>query len=184
MVVATPRLRWGDIPAEHRRWLFLNALLLSAVINFGINAVIAWISLRGARSVPLWDVPLVGKTSTALDTVGTFFFLPFMTTLFCTTAVWAQVRGGRLAPLSKAPFFDRLPQGRVRRGLVLGGVCVAALSPIALVVFVLARVDTMSAGAFVLYKGVLGVVLGLLVTPVIALCAMADIPSPTADDGR
>jgi hypothetical protein len=174
MAVANPRLRWADLPAEHRRWLFLNALLATAAINFAINAVIAWISLRGAHTVPLWSVPLVGKTSAALDTFGTFFFLPFMTTLFCTTTVWAQVRSGRLPPLSSFGVFDGLPSGRIRRGLTLGGICVAALSPLALVVFLLARVDTMSARAFVLYKGVLGVALGAVVTPVIALCAMAD----------
>jgi hypothetical protein len=174
MALANPRLRLGDIPAEHRRWLFLNALLATAAINFVINAVIAWISLRGAHTVPLWSVPLIGKTSAALDTFGTFFFLPFMTTLFCTTTVWAQVRRGRLAPLSSVAFLERLPSGRIRRGLTLGGITMAALTPLALVVFLLARVDTMSAGAFVLYKGVLGVALGAVVTPVIALCAMAD----------
>jgi hypothetical protein len=155
----------------------LNALAITAGVNLVLNAGIAWISLRGASSVPLWDVPLVGKTNTGLDTVGTFFFLPLMTTLFCTTAVWAELRAGRLRPFKTGALLDRLPPGRVRRGVVLGALCTAVLSPVAVLVFAVAGVGDMTATQFVLYKAVLCVALGALVTPIIALRAMGDEPS-------
>ena len=62
----------------------------------------------------------------------TFFrFLPLITTLLCTTAVWHEVGAGRLAPLDGAALgpLGHLPPGRLRRGLVLGGLSLLILSP-------------------------------------------------------
>jgi hypothetical protein len=98
--------------------------------------------------------------------------------VFSTTAVWAELRAGRLQPLSSPPFVERLPRGRIRRGAFLGAICAAVLSPVAVLVFVVAGIDGMSATQFVLYKAVLCVILGAIVTPVIALTAMADEVSP------
>jgi hypothetical protein len=56
----------------------------------------------------------------------------------------------------------------------------AVLTPLAVIsLFVLSR-GGMSTNGFVLYKGVLGVALGAVVTPLIALWAMADARSSVA----
>ena len=177
MAVAPLRLQWRDIPAEHRRWLVLNALLITAGINLVLNGAIAWVSLRGAHTVPIWDVPLVGKTSAAPDTIGTFFFLPLFTCVFCSTSVWIELRRGRLRPLTGVTLVDRLPPGRIRRGLLLGAISVVVLSPVTALAFVLAGFHSMSATEFVVYKALLCVVFGAIVTPIIALRAMGDDPS-------
>jgi len=174
VAVAEAQLRWRDVPTEHRRWLLLNAVIVTAVINLVLNAGLAWFSLHGADHVPVWDTPLPWKTSAALDTMTTFFFLPLFTCIFCSTSVWIDMRRGRLQPFTGVAFVDRLPTGRVRRGLLLGAICAVILSPIAALTFVVVGADHMSAREFILYKGVLCVVFGLIVTPIIALRAMGD----------
>jgi len=170
--------RWRDLPVQNRRWLLYNAVVVTAIINLIANAGIAWFSVKGQHSVPLWTTPRLGRTTTITDTVGTFFFLPLFTCLFCTTAVYQQVRSGRLARLTleSAPLsvIDRLPQRRWRRGLVMGGICTALLSPLAVPILFGADFDGVSGQTFVLYKATLGVGLGLVVTPLVALRAMLD----------
>jgi hypothetical protein len=178
--VAIQSVRWDKLLQGQRRWLALNAVLLTAGTNLVVNAVIAWLSVSGLRTVPLWAVPLIGKPSTITDTVGTFFLLPLTTCLMCTTAVRIQVRRGRLSPLrldDVGAILARLPKGRLRRGAVLGAVCSAALSPIAVVVLLAVDFGGVSRAEFVAYKAALGVALGAVVTPVIAVRAMADLPA-------
>lgn len=177
--VAAPSERWGKLLPGQRRWLALNAGLLTATTNLVVNAVIAWLSVRNLRTVPLWAVPLIGKPSTITDTVGTFFILPLTTCVICTTLVRNQVRRGRLSPLPPGEIgavLARLPDGRVRRGAALGTVSLAAFSPIAVIVLVAMNFGDVSRAEFVAYKAALGVALGAVVTPVIALRAMADRP--------
>ena len=167
---------WRELNSEQRRWIVFNALLVTTLINFVLNAGFAWLSVRGQHSVPLWA--LNGTPSTITDTVGTFFFLPVITCLIFTRVIWWQLRSGRLAPLRGEvvpPVLARLPRQRLKRGLALGGISIAVLTPPAVVVLVATDFGGVSTGTFVLYKAVLGVVLGALVTPVIAVLAMADL---------
>jgi hypothetical protein len=62
------------------------------------------------------------------------------------------------------------------RGIVFGILCTAALAPLAVLVLVALDLGDLTVGQFVLYKAALGVGLGVLVTPAIALCAMASSP--------
>jgi len=62
----------------------------------------------------------------------------------------------------------------VARGLVLGPVSVLVLAAI--------DFSGLTRGEFALYKAVLGVVLGAIVTPVIAVCGMADAPERRRHD--
>ena len=166
-------LPWRELSGAHRRWVLLNAVVITALINAGLNAAIAWMSVRNQHSVPAWGLPLVGKVSTVVDTVGTMFFLPLITTLLCTTAVWRELRAGRFGRLDagSSHAVHRLPVGRLRRGLVLGALCLLGAP---LIVVVLVAVDGVSNTAFVLYKAAFAVALGAVVTPVIAVRAMAD----------
>jgi len=166
--------RWRDLPAEHRRWIVVNALVGTAVVNLAINGLIAWFSVRGHHAVPIWGLPGPGKTNVMTDTVGTFFFLPLFTCVMCTTAVWAEMRSGRLARLDALAVPRPLAHGRIRRGVRLGLGTAAVLSPVAIAILAVGRFGSVGTTQFVLYKMVLGVALGALVTPVIAVLAMAD----------
>jgi hypothetical protein len=172
-------LRITHLPAQHRRWVLCNAIAVPAVVNTASNAALAWMSTRGETWVPLWGVPLVGGASTITDTVGTFFLLPLMTCVMCTTAVHRYRRRGKLSRLAPADgLAGRLPEGRARRGLVLGALCTAMLAPLA--VPLLAGLDPagLSRPDFVLYKALLGLALGMAVTPLVAMRAMTDPAAP------
>jgi hypothetical protein len=179
----SPHVLWRETVTEHRRWLLFNAVLIAAVVNAGLSALIAWISAANETEISLWAVPLVEGPSLISDTVGTFFILPFLTTLVITTVVWNEIREGKLAPLSRrsAGLLSSLPQTRVRRGAYFGAICTVVLGPPAVVVLLLRDPGDVSVGDFVLYKAIFGIVLGAIVTPPIALAAMTDEPPPKSD---
>lgn len=166
----------------HRRWILVNAIVVTAGINVVVNAAIAGVSIIGADAVPVWAVPLLGGPSILTDTVATLFTLPLITCLLSTTAVWQELRTGRLTPLrrlgSVGPL-GRLPTGRLRRGLVFGAFCTVLLAPPA--TLVIANIGALGVGDFVVFKVAFAVGLGALITPVIALRAMADAPDPEDD---
>jgi Phosphotransferase enzyme family len=125
----------------------------------------------------VWAVPLLGGPSILTDTVATLFTLPLFTCLLSTTAVWQELRTGRLTPLRRlglAGPLGRLPAGRLRRGLVFGAVSTALITPP--MVIITSHLGTLSVGDFVIFKVAFAVGLGAMVTPLIALRAMADSP--------
>jgi hypothetical protein len=172
------RAAWKELTAEHRRWLFVNAIVITAFINAALNALIAWGSAVNEDEIPLWAAPLVGGPSTITDTVGTFFILPLLTTLLITTVIWHERAAGRFGRLELAPgsdrFFRRLPRTRFRRGLYFGALCTLVLAPAAVIVLAAIDFGDISVGDFVLYKAIFGILLGLIVTPVIGIAAMTD----------
>ena len=172
-MTSTTIRRWRDLPVDHRRWIVINAILITAIVNIAINGFLAWISVRGQHVVPIWGLPGPGKTNVMTDTVGTFFFLPLFTCATCTTAVWAQLRTGRLSRL-EAAIPRHLAHGRLRRGAVLGVGTVAVLAPLTAAIVAIGRVGSVSTTGFVFYKMTLGLLLGLVLTPVIAVLAMTD----------
>jgi hypothetical protein len=176
---------WRAATAEHRRWIFWNAIVIAAVVNGVLSALIAWGSAASEDEIPLWAAPLVGGPSTVVDSVATFFVLTFLTTIIITTVVRAEMRHERMAPIPEArALAESLPRGRVKRGALLGLICMAVLGPIAALVLVAIDYDHLSVGDFVLYKAVFGIVLGLVVTPPIALAAMGDAEDERAEMAR
>ena len=178
----SPIVLWRETVAEHRRWLLLNAVVIAAVVNAALSALIAWGSAASEDEIPLWAVPFAEGPSLAVDTIGTFFILPFLTTLLITTTVWHELRKGRIAPLTKRDkgLLANLPKTRVRRGAYFGLITMLVLSPPAVLALVLRDPGDVTVGDFVLFKAIFGVVLGALVTPPIALAAMTDEPPPKA----
>ena len=77
----SPHVLWRETVSEHRRWLFFNTVVIAAVVNAALNALIAWVSAANEEEIPLWAVPFAEGPSLAVDTIGTFFILPFLTTL-------------------------------------------------------------------------------------------------------
>src|SRR4051812_28948219 len=160
-----------------RRWLIVNAVLVTAVVNLVLNWLPAWLAVRDVDHVPLWTAPLTGGTGVYTDTLGTLIILPFVTTILCTAAVWRDRRAGRLErawlPKSLTPL-RVLPRRRAARGAVFAVVSVALLAVPAAALLAAVAPDGLDRGPFVVYKTALGVALGLVVTPLIAARAMAD----------
>ena len=164
--------------AAQRRWLLTNALLVTAGINVILNALPAWVAARDLDNVPLWTVPLIGGTGLYTDTLGTLLILPFVTTLLCTTAVWHDRRRGRLPPLRLLPGriagLAALPPRRLPRAVVVSLATTSLLAGPAAAALAASAPEGLDSGAFIVYKTALGVCLGVVVTPLIALRAMAD----------
>ena len=171
----TPAAIWAELPAEHRHWILLNALLVTAVINLVVNGVIDVISIAGKGPIPFWGPPLV-DTNTVWTIIGTLFLLPLFTTLLATTAIRRDMQRGTLEPLTTLGHADALPQTRFQRGLVFGAVAAVFAAPPIILVLAAFGVGDLSHAQYTAWHIAFAVVLGALVTPVIALCAMTDRP--------
>jgi hypothetical protein len=172
-----PAAIWAELPPENRRWIWLNALIITAVINVIINGAIDLVSIAGKGPIPFIAAPLV-EPSTFWTIIGTLFLLPLLTCLLATTAVWRDIREGRLSRLTTIETSDALPDTRLRRGLVFGLVATIVAAPPILIVLALAGLGDLSHAAYTFWHILFAVLLGALVTPVIALCAMTDRPPP------
>ena len=156
---------------HHLRFLLLEQGVGSGVFNFVLNGVIAWLLFRSLEHVPLW-----GQQSIAGDTIGTCFFLPFLTALIVTPLVRRRVSGGSLAALGwtreSHPALGWLPQGTFARAFVLGLGCALLLGPASVWALGRLNVSELTLWSFVGFKAAFAGILALLVTPVISLWAM------------
>ncbi len=176
---------WSWLPAPHRRWILVNALIVAAVINAALNAGIAWLSVRGVEQVPLWST---GETSIGTDTLGTLFMLPLITTVLITTVVWRELREGELERIEglgrRHRVLREMPAGRLLRGIGFGIVTFAVLALPVTAALIASGLDDLSRSEFILFKAAFAVLLGIAVTPLIAMRAMADrVTGPAASRG-
>ena len=65
-----------ELTPAHRRFLIRDAILIAAVINGTLSALIAWLIAFSEDEVPLTAVPLAEGPSVLIDTVATCFVLP------------------------------------------------------------------------------------------------------------
>lgn len=173
---------WRHLRPEHRRWILVNAVVVGAATSVIVSAVLAWASAAGQPRVPQIAVPLLEGPSVLTDTLGTFFLLPLLTTVFCTTAIRSYQRRGLLPALASGPdapsLLDHLPFGTMQRGLALGAISTAILSAPAVCLILTLDPHGMTTYHFVIYKAVLGLALGAVITPAVAVYAMAREAQP------
>jgi len=164
-------------PAPNRRWLIVNGIFVTAVINVVLNWAISTGAVKDIDTVPMWGAPLV-ETSTFWTLIGTLFLLPLFTSALSTAAIRRDIRRGSLSRLdglaSTHPRLAALPGGRWGRGAAVGGIAVAVLAPPLVLLLVLLGSPELSSGQFVGYQVAFAVLLGMVVTPPIALAAMAE----------
>lgn len=152
----------------HKRFLLLEEGVGSVIVNLLINAVIAFLTFRGAATVPLW-----GQQSIAGDTIGTTFILPLLTCLIVTPLARRQVRAGRFEPLTGTPFgLQWMPVRTLWRGAALGAISAVVVAPPALAALTWLGVTEQSFWGFVAFKAAFAAALGAVVTPLIALWAI------------
>jgi hypothetical protein len=176
------RSLWSWLPAPNRRWIVVNALFVTALINIAVNGSIAFLSVQGAQQIPLWSID---ETSTVTDTLGTLFLLPLITCVLCTSVVWRDRRAGRLDRIRglprRRPVLALLPKQRILRGVAFGALCLAVFAIPVTLLLVATGLGDLSRGEFIAYKTAFAVGGGARVTPAIALRAMAD---PVAEPPR
>jgi hypothetical protein len=156
---------------QHRRFLVVEEVVGSTIINFLLNAGIAWYLFRRAPSVPLW-----GPSSIGVDTLVTAFVLPVLTALIATFIVSQQVRRGRLLPIPADAIGSSrwLDRPGWQRGVGLGIASVVLVATPLVVALTLVGPTQLSSGHFILFKGSFAAGLGALVTPLLGWWALAD----------
>jgi hypothetical protein len=168
---------WRELPAPNRRWLVVNAIFVTALINAAVNFLIALGAVGDRDSVPMWGAPLV-EPSVFWDLVGTLFLLPLFTSALTTAAIRRDIRRGTLEQV--APLPDVHPRlaapGRWRRGAAFGGLAVVALAPGLLILLAALGFPELSKSQFVAWHTGFAVALGMFVTPPLAVLGMADDP--------
>jgi hypothetical protein len=148
---------------------------VTAVLNAVINGAIAWVSTRGVELVPEWSTQ---KISTITDTVATLFLLPLITCLLTAVSVHHDQRVGNLPQIRglaiRSPALAALPRPVLSRAVACAVVSVVVFGPVAVVLLIVTDWGRISPGEFITFKTCFAVALGAVVTPLIALRAMAD----------
>lgn len=172
------------ITAEQRRWVLLNALLATAVINTAVNLGIGLFEARGQRHVPTWGISAAHPSVTS-DAMGVLITLPLITCLLVSAAVrreQAEQRLTLLDPVALGRLSRFAVPGAGKRAIRFAVASFAVLAPPVVLATALSAAHGMSHGAFVTFHVALTVVLGAIVTPMIALAAMTE-PAPHAAAG-
>ena len=159
---------------SQRNYVLVAFALVPAAVNSVINGLLGWAMFRDADFVPLWGFgPSVGP-----DTLGTCFFLPLITCFVVTPLTWRHIRRGAVEPLREFRAVPTWARSALRPvawraallgfasflvvgTVVVGGLSVLGVSQVALV-------------PFLVFKVAFSVLLGLVVTPLIGLLALAD----------
>ena len=160
-----------QLSAEQRRFLWIGQSLVPFAINLVLNGAIGWAMFRGMEQVPFW-----GQSSIGGDTLGTSFFLPAITCLIVTPLVRGQVRKGA-APAFRgalAGWLRPFQRPLVQRACAIGAVCIPLAGGLAVVLLSALGVDALGFAPFLGWKALYAGVLAALVTPLIALLALAD----------
>ena len=160
---------------EHRRFLILDELAGSILINFPLNAGIAWALFRSKASVPLW-----GTSSIAADTIVTAFVLTVATALLATRYARAQVVSGKLppVPISEIRSSAWLQRSSLVRGTILGCVAIVLAAAPVIGAFAIAGPRELPLASFIWFKATFAAVLGAVVTPLVGWWALCDVAIP------
>ncbi len=165
-------MKWSR---EMVRYLLIGQAVVPFFINIAVNVVIGTLTFGGQDSVETWT----WNKGAAADSIGTCFFLPFITCLIATPIVRSQSKNGT-APrilVSDVPRWTRLMAGpllvRAMKFGVLGMLLLAA--PVFAAYLVLAP-DSMETIRFIGIKSISAGLFGILATPPIAFVALCDRP--------
>jgi hypothetical protein len=161
---------WSHLTPEQRRFLLLDNGVGPFFANLLINGAIAWLLWRHAAYVPRW-----GQSSIAGDTIATSFLLPAITCLIVTPIARGRVRSGRL-PAAADAGWRWIPHNMWWRALLIGFVCLLVLAPLTISILTAIGVDRLTPWEFVYFKANFAAVEGGLVTPFLALWAIAESP--------
>jgi hypothetical protein len=163
-----------ELSPAQRGYLLVGQVIVPAAINLVLNVALGFATFRGAS-----EIPLLGSQSIVGDTLGTCFFLPAITCLIVTPIVRGHVRKGTAEPLRGAlpVWLAAFRRALVPRALALGLAGVASAGALALAGLLAFGIESLAFAPFVGFKAVFAGLLGALVTPLIALLALADRPA-------
>ena len=161
----------ATLSRAHRRFLIVEEIVGSTIVNFLVNGGLAWFLFRSAASVPLW-----GRSSIATDTLVTAFVLPLLTALITSFFVRAQVNRGKLPPIPPAEIRSSwwLRRSSAGRGVLLGLAAVGLAGMPVVLLFALAGPAQLSPTSFIVFKASFAAAVGAVVTPLLGWWALVD----------
>ena len=161
------------LPPGVVRYLVVGQAIIPFFINVAVNVVLGVLAFSGSETVPTWAT----DKGAVADSIGTCFFLPFITCLIATPIVRRHVARGVVRPVA----IGDLPgwmllfrQPSFLRAIMFG---IAGLMTLSGPVFAVYRVladETIPTGSFLVIKAAFAGSFGVFATPLIALVAMTD----------
>jgi cytochrome P450 len=163
---------------EEQRVIRRSFMLHPAVINFLLNGFVAWLIYGSSVIIPL--------PTLSVDTLLTCFLIPFLTCLIVAPIMRQLVRQGDMAAVAwqraDTVWLRWLPQGKWARALAIGLVS-AVLGTLLISGFLrLLSLEGLPGSTFVWFKAGYTAVLAAIVTPLLALAALADESAAVAAD--
>lgn len=165
-------MKWSR---EMVKYLVIGQAVVPFFINIAVNVVIGTLTFWGQDSVLIWT----WDKGAAGDSLGTCFFLPFITCLIATPIVHSQSRNGTAPRISASdvPRWTQLMDGplllRAARFGFIGILLFSAPVYAAYRAFAPEAIETVR---FIAMKSISAGVFGILATPLIAFVAMCDQP--------
>lgn len=164
-------MKWSR---EMVKYLLIGQAIIPFFINVAVNVVIGTLTFWGQDSVQTWT----WDKGAAADSIGTCFFLPFITCLIATPIVRSQLKNGT-APRILAmdvPRWTRVMRGplllRAAKFGITGILLFAAPVYAAYSAFAPDSIETLR---FIAMKSIAAGAFGIIATPLIALVAMCDV---------
>lgn len=169
-----------SLSQSHRDYLIREQVIGPALINFVINALIGWSIFHALDEIPIWGDPGV-----AGDLVVTLFALPLVVCLIATPLVRMAAKKGKVPSLPQGlqsqPWISRLPNHLFVRALFFATVTALIGGPLVLALLKMSGLESMSLTTFIWIKGGVSALAAALISPPIALRAIADsAPAPVA----
>ena len=154
-----------------KKYLIVDQGLIAIGANFLINYLIAWST---HRDVPI--VPIEGKLSLLEDVTATSFLMPFIACLVVSHLTRFELQKGRFPPLPPfrwmsflGDYFTSSYYPRAVIFAVIGGLVVA---PLAAMAIRSSGLQPLPLSQFLLLKGAIGSVYGIVLCPLFAWLAM------------
>ena len=159
------------LSSETVRYLVIGQVAIPCVINIAVNFVLGLIAFSSEPFMTTWNL----DKGAAADSIGTCFFLPFITCLIATPIVRRHLATGVLSgiPSSELPRWARFMSGPVLiRAFKFGVAGITLLGGPVCAVYWLQAGESIETARFIAVKVIFAGVLGIIVTPMIAIVAM------------
>jgi hypothetical protein len=158
----------------HRRFLVIDEIIISTVVNFLLNAGIAWFLFR-STTVPFW-----GSSGIAADMLGTAFLMPLLTSLIARWLVPWQVNRGVLPKVPPAEIRTSAWRRRpgYQRGMLLGLVAMVVVAVPFIALFARLGPAQLTRAHFIWFKASFAAFVGALVTPLLGWWALVEASRP------
>jgi hypothetical protein len=163
-----------NLSDAQRKYLVREQIVGGALVNGVINAFLGWLTFRH-HSV----VPMHGDPSILNDVIATSVLMPLFICVIATPLVHKALQSGKARALdADAPSAVRtmilwLPANSFLRGALLAAAALATCTPLLLGTLLLCGVHGMSVAGFATLKFFYAGTLAGLVSPIVALYAMA-----------